>query len=178
VANVFDVADFFIEVSLGREENDMTNLKLNKLLYYAQGIFLARTGRSLFEDGIEAWELGPVIPAVYHQYKDYGREPITHLLLGNDNLTEEEEDTLLDVARDLGVCTSSQLVAKTHAPGTPWSETPKGGLISTEMIRDYFQAHETVRCFSDILAKIPVAEKFPKEWYDPAEDAEWAAYLK
>ena len=48
------------------EEPDISNLKLLKLLYYAQGTFLALYGRPLFNESIEAWLHGPVVPDVYH----------------------------------------------------------------------------------------------------------------
>ncbi len=59
MANVFDVADFFIQMTNHSEDDQITNLKLNKLLYYAQGAFLARTGKPLFENNMEAWTYGP-----------------------------------------------------------------------------------------------------------------------
>ena len=67
MANVFDVADFFVQLANQSEDDQITNLKLNKLLYYAQGAFLARTGHPLFHNTMEAWPLGPVIPDVYHK---------------------------------------------------------------------------------------------------------------
>ena len=76
MADVFDVAEFFIQVANQSEDDQMTNLKLNKLLYYAQGAYLARTGKPLFENRIEAWDLGPVVPEVYHKYKVCGKNPI------------------------------------------------------------------------------------------------------
>ena len=76
MANVFDVADFFIQIANQSEDDQMTNLKLNKLLYYAQGVYLARTGRPLFDENIEAWTFGPVIPNIYRKYKVCGRNPI------------------------------------------------------------------------------------------------------
>ena len=50
----------------------MTNLRLQKLLYFAQGWHLARFGRPLFDASIEAWPYGPVVPEVYRAYKEYG----------------------------------------------------------------------------------------------------------
>ena len=52
---------------------DLTNLKLNKLVYYAQVESIRRTGNLLFDDAIEAWQYGPVEPLVYHTFKKYGR---------------------------------------------------------------------------------------------------------
>ena len=47
----------------------ISNLKLQKLLYYAQGSFLAVTDSPLFDDPIVAWQHGPVVESVYHEYK-------------------------------------------------------------------------------------------------------------
>ena len=80
MADVQDVARFFID--LAKRQNDldrgdmMTNLRLQKLLYFAQGWHLARFGRPLFDASIEAWPYGPVVPEVYRAYKEYGREGI------------------------------------------------------------------------------------------------------
>lgn len=58
------------------EDNDVSNLKLQKLCYYAQGILSAMRGTPLFLDKIEAWDHGPVVPVLYHDYKRYGSSPI------------------------------------------------------------------------------------------------------
>lgn len=70
--NIFDVADYF----LNRQEDDcqdvITNLKLQKLCYYAQGFYLAMNGQRLFENDMEAWQHGPVVRELYNKYKKYG----------------------------------------------------------------------------------------------------------
>ena len=48
------------------EREELSNLKLQKLLYYAQGHHLAEQHRLLFPDEIQAWSHGPVVPEVYH----------------------------------------------------------------------------------------------------------------
>ena len=55
---------------------NISNLKLQKLLYYAQGSFLAVTDKPLFEDNIVAWCHGPVVESVYHEYKSNGSNGI------------------------------------------------------------------------------------------------------
>ena len=81
MADVQDVARFFID--LAKRQNDldrgdlMTNLRLQKLLYFAQGWHLARFGRPLFDASIEAWPYGPAVPEAYRAYKEYGREGIS-----------------------------------------------------------------------------------------------------
>jgi len=64
VANAEDVADyirFIIDENLG---DNLSNLKLQKLLYYCQGYFLAFNGEPLFKEEIAAWTCGPVVPSV------------------------------------------------------------------------------------------------------------------
>ena len=48
----------------------ISNMKLQKLCYYAQGLSLARLQRPLFKGQIKAWEHGPFIPALWHKYKE------------------------------------------------------------------------------------------------------------
>ena len=103
MANVYDVADFFIELAGQEEEGVITQLKLNKLLYYAQGVYLAKKGKPLFADPIEAWEYGPVVPSIYQKYKVCGSNPIAAEGKDvSDLFTEDEYDTLLDVAENMG----------------------------------------------------------------------------
>lgn len=52
-------------------------LKLQKLLYLAQGYSFAFYDRPLFYNEIEGWVHGPVVPDVYNIYKDYKYNPIT-----------------------------------------------------------------------------------------------------
>ena len=178
MADVFDVANLFIQLANQSEDDQMTNLKLNKLLYFAQGAYLARAGRPLFQNDIEAWKLGPVVPEIYRKYRVCGKNPIAEEEDFNSaNLTESELDAILDVMREFGKYTGSTLVTITHAQGTPWSEAQSNhqNLISQESIRCYFTTHP-IPTFQEWDA-IPAVEKLPKSWYDPKEDLEWEAYL-
>lgn len=58
------------------EDSDVSNLKLQKLCYYAQGIVSAARGAPLFYDHISAWDHGPVVENLYHTYKCYKSSPI------------------------------------------------------------------------------------------------------
>ncbi len=55
----------------------LTNLKLQKLLYFAQGWYLALYDEKLFKEDIQAWIHGPVVPTIYHHYREYKYAPIT-----------------------------------------------------------------------------------------------------
>lgn len=179
MADVFEVANFFIDIANRSEDDQITNLKLNKLLYYAQGAFLARTGRTLFDVEIEAWDLGPVVPEVYRRYKVCGKMPIVSEgeYINTSSFAEDEMEVMLDVAREYGQYTGAKLVSITHRPNTPWSETRRLGdkVISTNRIKEYFMEHPVASLETQI--KLEEVTVLPSDWYDPAEDAEWEAYL-
>lgn len=178
MANVFDVADFFIQIANQSEDDQMTNLKVNKLLYYAQGAFLARTGSPLFDDQIEAWPLGPVVVDIYHKYKVCGRNPISSEGdIDRTCFTDEEFEVLLDVMREFGKYTGSALVSFTHRPGTPWSNAREKNITVLDQsdIKKYFTEHPVPQLKNVI--SVPQVTKLPKDWYDPEEDSEWEGYL-
>lgn len=179
MADVYDVADFFVKLANQSEDDQMTNLKVNKLIYYAQGAFLARTGRPLFDEDIEPWPLGPVVPKIYHKYKVCGRGPITSEGdLDPKLFTEEEYEVLLDVMRELGQYTGAALVSRTHSPGTPWSRAAlaHAPVLEREDMKDYFTKHPVPR-LGDKLS-IPRVTAFPADWYSPDEDEEWENVIK
>jgi hypothetical protein len=98
MATVFDIANFFITAENKREQGSMTNLRLNKILYFAQIISLLENGRPLFLDDFEAWDLGPVIPSVYRKYKAYENTPIQEPeTIDYSAFTAEEIRLLFDV---------------------------------------------------------------------------------
>lgn len=174
MATAFDVANFFIEMANSEEEGAITNLKLNKLMYYAQGCFLARTGRRLFDEDIVAWQYGPAIPVVYRKYHVCGRNPIQVADEDYDAsvFSDEEMEAMLDVLRERGIYTAAALVERTHRVGTPWQKTEQRHTISDELIKDYFQtpAHEIPRFKVDSSDAV---DKLPADWYDEAEDTYW-----
>lgn len=65
------IADYFLALQDDESGDLISNLKLQKLLYFAQGLYLASTGPPLFEEKIFAWKHGPVVPDIYHAFKDY-----------------------------------------------------------------------------------------------------------
>lgn len=138
-----DIANFFLE--LGRrsfgEAGSITNLKLQKLLYYAQGYHLAMTGRPLFSERIEAWDHGPVVREVYHECKRFGGNPIP-AVQGFDPVVLGEHVCRFveDVHADRGGFTAWNLREMTHAE-RPWQEAfvPKQNEeIPIERLQAYF----------------------------------------
>lgn len=137
MASVFDVAKMFISLS---DEDGISNLKLQKLVYYAQGFCLALYDQPLFENNIEAWAHGPVSPSLYHEYKSYGKEPIT--LANNFNpdglLSDLEVELIEEVYEVFGQFSAWKLRNMTHEE-SPWLKNEAvGGVISHQELRDYF----------------------------------------
>src|SRR3977135_2921517 len=70
------VANFFLDLAKA-EGQPLTPMKLQKLVYYPHGWRLGIVGKALLNEQIEAWEFGPVIPSLYHEFKEFGDQPIT-----------------------------------------------------------------------------------------------------
>jgi len=96
--NADNVARWFLSRnrlrSLSGESDFISNLKLQKLLYYAQGIHLALYGKPLFNDPIEAWQYGPVVDSVYQTYKTNGSDAIKKFDNPKENFSDSEEVAL------------------------------------------------------------------------------------
>ena len=72
----FDIADYFLSLVDEDVGDSISNLKLQKLVYYAQGFSLALHDKPLFPKSIEAWAHGPVVRVLYDKYRDYEANPI------------------------------------------------------------------------------------------------------
>lgn len=125
--NCIDVAKYFLAMSSDESGDLISNLKLQKLAYYAQGFSLALLGRPLFEERIEAWMHGPVVPELYHAYKDYGSGAIPHPAEFDHNVLAKEERELLDeVYQVYGQYSAWRLRELTHDEA-PWRESYREG---------------------------------------------------
>lgn len=90
-------------------------MKLQKLIFFTQGWSLAWRGQPMFNDTIEAWELGPVIEGVYQTYKDYKYHDIQAARAGNaKELTDDEAETLAAVLDTYGHMSGTALSELTH----------------------------------------------------------------
>ena len=115
----------------------ISNMKLQKLLYYAQGAYLAITGRILFSEPILAWTHGPVVESVYHAFKKYGNNGIDYDGFNLPEFDNETETILEQVYGIFGQYSAWKLREMTHEE-TPWKSTEQGKEINREIIRDYF----------------------------------------
>lgn len=109
----------------------ISNLGLQKLLYFAHGIHMKRGRGPLVSGYFEARQYGPVHPAVYRAFKKNGAEPIAVRAVKRDPLTGRTKelplpddmtviDLVSDVVRHFGPMSPGRLVDLSHAKGSPW----------------------------------------------------------
>ncbi|NKS20866.1 DUF4065 domain-containing protein [Rhodococcus hoagii] len=138
-----DIARWFIAWAENIDA-ELSNLKLQKMLYYAQGHRLGQFGEPLFRDEIEAWAHGPVVRSVYHAYKEFGKSPIDpdEALQDFDwDNYKDVEDFLIDVWDRYGALAAWALRERTHRE-SPWKDAfdadARGTVISNRAIEEFF----------------------------------------
>lgn len=110
---------------------DMTLLKLMKMTYIAHGWMLGIYKKPLISEDVEAWQYGPVIPELYRETKQFGRNPVTSLPEDYTvDLSENEESVVDQTYENYKSFTAGQLVTLTHERGTPWDTITKTNLLS------------------------------------------------
>lgn len=137
------IIDYSHEIGCG-----MTNLKLQKLLYFVQAEFLVSTPdhSPCFCDTIEAWDFGPVVPAVYHHYKVYGSAIIpprnyAHRSFFDQPISKEHQGLINSIVDRLIGYSAATLVEVTHNQ-SPWKDAYVRGYnnpISNRAIRVFFE---------------------------------------
>lgn len=153
------VANYFLDIVATSKET-ITPMKIQKLVYMAHGWSLALVGSPLINEQVEAWQFGPVIPTLYHEFKPYGsgaikRKATNHTLNGlkfeteTPSISNDDEQTkaLLDKVWEVyGHYTAYQLSNMTHQDGTPWhitwnkegERTEKGTDIPLDIIKEHY----------------------------------------
>lgn len=159
------IANHFIEMAEKKGES-LTQMKLQKLVFYAHGWHLAIRDKPLIDESIEAWRYGPVIRSLYNSFKHFRNDPVSVVSNAdfdcfddNGHVPSIDETGNLDhmftkllleaIWNKLGGLDAIQLSNLTHKPGTPWSDTvakysgqlPRGIDIDDDLIKKYFKEH-------------------------------------
>lgn len=120
----------------------ISNLKLQKILYFVQAEFLVSKGYPCFSERIEAWDFGPVVPDVYYNYRVYGAASIPSSKDSQYCPFDKEDKEIVDsIIDDCSSYSASELVEITHNQ-TPWKNAyrqSKSGLISNDSIKAFFE---------------------------------------
>ena len=126
--SAIDLSKYIISKCIA-DGSPISNLQLQKILYYIQKDFLSR-GKPAFPDDIEAWQFGPVVPNVYYHYCGYGAMPITipiskEKIINIPVSDKDHIDVIIDTKRILNPW---DMVAETHKANGAWAKTYKSGL--------------------------------------------------
>ncbi|MCC5639755.1 DUF4065 domain-containing protein [Nostoc sp. CHAB 5844] len=140
----FDIADYFIRLA-NETGSFISNLKLQKLVYYAQAWYLALYETPLFEEDFQAWVHGPVIPNLYQHYKTFGWQPILKDV--DPQLPRDVVEFLDKVAEEYFACDAYELEQMTHVED-PWNlargylppDAPSNEVIKKEWMKEYYGA--------------------------------------
>lgn len=121
------VANWFFAWTNDQPDAHITNMKLQKLLYYSQGYSLAQNNSAIFSEKIEAWGKGPVVPSIYTTYAAYktntNKLPALSLEVDFDfdSFTSKENELLISIWATYGKYDGDQLSNLTHSED-PWIE--------------------------------------------------------
>ncbi len=154
--SVLAVGNAFIELSL-KDKLPVTNMKLQKLVYFAHGFDLALNQDGLFREPVHAYQWGPVIPELYDAVKRFGRNSITEKISHRSGEPEINLDDKSCIAATIvkmvwkkyGKFTAAQLSTLTHKDDTPWDKAWKDSrysVIPNELTYSYY------RSFTDAAA--------------------------
>lgn len=156
--NVLDICRYIINYS-NEKDYGISNLKLQKLLYFVQAYFLCFSPKKqpCFKEKIEAWDFGPVVPEAYHEYKQYGSGDIpqidsflhfdpndiwetTRVFYRNITIRDEDKKMIQGVVDNFADFSATDLVTLTHNQ-SPWKDvyrSHQNNIITNDSIRRYF----------------------------------------
>lgn len=150
--NSKSIANFFLDLAASRGEQ-LDPMKLQKLVYYAHGWYAGYTGQPLIDGQVQAWRFGPVIAALYYEFREFGADPITSrarewspavgLVIVPPPRDEQLQRFLTNVWKSYGGYTGIKLSEFTHARGGPWDQTRRnaGGAREAEIPFAVIQEH-------------------------------------
>ncbi len=156
--HVLDICRYVINYS-NEQDYGISNLKLQKILYFIQAYFLTNTEKKdpCFSERIEAWDFGPVVPEAYQEYKQYGSSNIPmissylcfdqsdiwntqRIRYDEKRIREPDKQLIQNVIHKFADYSATDLVTLTHNQA-PWKDAyvpHMNNEITVEAIRNYF----------------------------------------
>lgn len=132
-----DIANKIISKTDLEHGDTISNLKLQKMMYYQQGFHLAYFGTPLFDEDIVAWQYGPVVPSVYKEYKSFESNSISTSKKGI-SLSDDEEELFNNVYEEYNQFSAVALMKMTHEE-SPWKTTEINSVISRDKMMAFFK---------------------------------------
>lgn len=138
--SAMNVANYILRY-YSQRDTWISNLKLQKILYFLQAQFMVSKNKPLFIDEIEAWDCGPIVTSVYHNFKILGGAsiPVIHQEK-YPYYVEWEDATIINAVLDeLKPYTATDLLQIIHNQ-RPWKNAYYNGRnISIYELQDYFK---------------------------------------
>jgi uncharacterized phage-associated protein len=136
--NAIDIAKKIVCRTDVEHGDTISNLKLQKLLYYMQGFHLALFDAPFFNEPIEAWTYGPVVQVVFREFKRYQNRAINPENYHDELVLTGEEQLMFDRVYDkYNRFSAVALMQMTHNEG-PWKSHDIGEVIANDELRTYF----------------------------------------
>lgn len=136
----YDVANYFL-TQVSEDAGDLiSNLKLQKLVYYAQGFHLALYDEPLFPEALEAWTNGPVVPELFRHYKKYESSAIPCPKGVDFSIYDEETRSFLDEVYSVFGQFAAWKLRNLTDQEPPWIVATENGLkITHSSLKKYFK---------------------------------------
>jgi len=141
---VNDVAQSFFELSddESHKKDLLSKCKIQKLIYYAQGFYLALHGVPLFEDELVAWDIGPVSRTLFFtNHFNKNRQHICGLSADSSRLSREQKDFIIEIYAQYGTYSGEELLAMSCSE-PPWrnsfEDEAMEKAISFDDLKQYF----------------------------------------
>lgn len=141
IYNVLDISKYIINYSIDNH-HPVSNLKLQKLLYYVQANFLINKNKPCFVQDIVHWRHGPVVTESYSAFRKYFNDNISSNQNMDMNLIEDSDRELIEhVVKAYKNMDPWDMVAKTHEEN-PWNDTERNDIITNYSIKNYFKKNK------------------------------------
>ncbi|MFM9414170.1 Panacea domain-containing protein [Peptococcus simiae] len=123
-------------------EKPISNLQLQQILYFVQVSFLQEKGHLAFAESIEAWQFGPVVPAVYYDFSGYGglKIPVSE----GKYIDFSGQDLVDQICAEAASLEAWELLEMSHEKGGPWHRVYNNGKGNRDIISPaVMKAHGT-----------------------------------
>lgn len=131
--SAMDVAEYIVS-KCSRERHQISNLQLQKILYYTQRHFLQNKRRALFSDDIEAWRYGPVVSDVYYRFSGFGVMTIYYSQLNTPPIVSGDLRAIDNIVEEKRTLNPWSMVDDTHKSGKAWDMVYRSGLGNKQII--------------------------------------------
>ena len=134
-----DISKYIINKCI-RIGKPISNLKLQKILYYAQGEYLKIKNKRLFKDDIYAWDYGPCVNIIYYKFINYATSDIRDVQQEETEISKKDKK-IIDIAINKCIDLSTWKLVENSQNESPWKKAynPKmKNIISKKLLKKHF----------------------------------------